>query len=317
MIQNSQIHLIEYFPHYTQEDSIFQKMVPFGAPWNQETALVMDRSYFLMYSGIKPPSSYLYFNSIDGHANSQAIAQDLFTIYGQNWTKLYEAFMSKYVPINNYDMTETVTRTQTSDRTITRTNDLTSTIDGTETRTQEQYSTQNLTGNTTSTTTSDSNSTSALDHGETIASDTTTDSYTYGFNSPEKVPTASQTATNTDTHSGTDTTTTTEHSSADTTATSKSDTTDHMTGTTDITSKDVRADRVLEDTLDNDDVKEDIQTNRSGNIGVTSTQQLLQQEFELWKYNFFNQVFEDVDKYLTLSVYDCGTFERSGYHILY
>ena len=43
--------------------------------------------------------------------------------------------------------------------------------------------------------------------------------------------------------------------------------------------------------------------NRSGNIGVTTTQQMLQQERELWNYNFFDSVFEDLDKVLTLGVY--------------
>jgi len=42
---------------------------------------------------------------------------------------------------------------------------------------------------------------------------------------------------------------------------------------------------------------------RSGNIGVTTSQQLLQSEIELWKWSFFNQVFEDLDKVLTLQVY--------------
>ena len=77
-----------------------------------------------------------------------------------------------------------------------------------------------------------------------------------------------------------------------------------MTGTDDIVKKDVRADKVVENTLDTDDEKEDVQTTRKGNIGVTSTQQLLQQEFDLWKWNFYIRVFEDTDKFLTLSVYN-------------
>ena len=43
---------------------------------------------------------------------------------------------------------------------------------------------------------------------------------------------------------------------------------------------------------------------RSGNIGVTTTQQMLQQERELWKWNFFEQVFSDVDEQLALMVHD-------------
>ncbi len=42
---------------------------------------------------------------------------------------------------------------------------------------------------------------------------------------------------------------------------------------------------------------------RSGNIGVTTSQQLLQSEIELWEWNFFNQVFADIDSVLCLSIY--------------
>lgn len=42
---------------------------------------------------------------------------------------------------------------------------------------------------------------------------------------------------------------------------------------------------------------------RSGNIGVTTSQQMLQSEIELRKYNFFLSVFNDIDTVLTLSIY--------------
>ena len=43
---------------------------------------------------------------------------------------------------------------------------------------------------------------------------------------------------------------------------------------------------------------------RQGNIGVTTTQQLLQSERDLWKWNFYNDVvFPDVDRVLTIQTY--------------
>ena len=42
---------------------------------------------------------------------------------------------------------------------------------------------------------------------------------------------------------------------------------------------------------------------RSGNIGVTTSQQMMESEIELWKWNFIEQLFEDVDKLLTLKIY--------------
>lgn len=45
-------------------------------------------------------------------------------------------------------------------------------------------------------------------------------------------------------------------------------------------------------------------TTRSGNIGVTTTQQMLSSERELWMWNFFDQVYKDVDSVLALPFYD-------------
>lgn len=42
---------------------------------------------------------------------------------------------------------------------------------------------------------------------------------------------------------------------------------------------------------------------RSGNIGVTTSQQMLQAERDVWMWDFFKIVFADVDKVLTLPIY--------------
>lgn len=43
---------------------------------------------------------------------------------------------------------------------------------------------------------------------------------------------------------------------------------------------------------------------RAGNIGVTTTQKLIQEERELWLWNFFDQVFNDLDRELALMFHD-------------
>lgn len=43
---------------------------------------------------------------------------------------------------------------------------------------------------------------------------------------------------------------------------------------------------------------------RSGNIGVTTAQQMLESEFELRKKTFVEQVFSDIDSVVTLAIYD-------------
>lgn len=46
---------------------------------------------------------------------------------------------------------------------------------------------------------------------------------------------------------------------------------------------------------------------RSGNIGVTTSQQMIQSERELWLWNFFrNTVFPDLDKIFTCPMYETG-----------
>lgn len=42
---------------------------------------------------------------------------------------------------------------------------------------------------------------------------------------------------------------------------------------------------------------------RSGNIGVTTSQQMIQSELELWQWNFFKSVFDDIDSICCLDVY--------------
>ena len=42
---------------------------------------------------------------------------------------------------------------------------------------------------------------------------------------------------------------------------------------------------------------------RTGNIGTNTFQNLLKQERDIWMYNFFEQVFKDVDSVLTIPIY--------------
>lgn len=43
---------------------------------------------------------------------------------------------------------------------------------------------------------------------------------------------------------------------------------------------------------------------RSGNIGVTTSQQLIESELSLWHWNFLTQVFQDVNSILTIPIYE-------------
>lgn len=44
-------------------------------------------------------------------------------------------------------------------------------------------------------------------------------------------------------------------------------------------------------------------TTRSGNIGVTTSQQMAQSSIDLWKWNYFYDIFRDVDNVFTITTY--------------
>lgn len=45
------------------------------------------------------------------------------------------------------------------------------------------------------------------------------------------------------------------------------------------------------------------QLTRSGNIGVTTSQQMLESEFKVRQYDFYKQIYKDIDSILCLSIY--------------
>lgn len=103
----------------------------------------------------------------------------------------------------------------------------------------------------------------------------TTDGYVYGFNSTDPVPADQQITTpeGTLTHTFEDVTET--ESGTETSATSGKDTHTHNYTLT-----------------------------RKGNIGVTTSQQMLQSEIDLWRWNYFYDiVFPSLDKLLTIPIY--------------
>lgn len=105
---------------------------------------------------------------------------------------------------------------------------------------------------------------------------------TYGFNSSDAVNSAGATLTHTgtvaDVGTGSDNTT--------------YNTTDRNTGTQDM------------EEGGSDTSTRNYTLTRSGNIGVTTTQQMIEQERNLLFYNYFyDTIFSDIDRYLVLSIY--------------
>lgn len=57
------------------------------------------------------------------------------------------------------------------------------------------------------------------------------------------------------------------------------------------------------ETKDNDKTEHE-EIHRYGNIGVTTTQKLIQEERNLWLWNYFDQIFADLDRELALAFHD-------------
>lgn len=274
-------NLISYFPQYLDTGAIFTQMVTLGAPWDSELGKEMDDAYLSMYSGLKTPSKFTVLHSVDGVASAQSIAKLLWSMYGQSWKRFWDGYTIQYSPIDNYNVQETMQRTQNNDRDINKTTDTNSSVNGTAKDTTDMSESAN----------------GSIQHGHVVQKTGNDTKSVYGFNSQESVPSDVTSATGTDTNSGTDT---------------QTNTTD-TTGTVDTVTSNTTVGKITDVTSDTDSETENLQRTKTGNVGQNSYQELLRQEFDLWRWNFFTQVFEDCDKYLVLSVYDPCQFIMDGF----
>lgn len=269
------------FPDYVINGAIFSKMP--DAPWAPVNAgLEMDIAYLGSFSGVKPPALLPFDFVTDNVLDQQKLADTLWAIFGRNWKKLWDAYMSEYDPLQNYKITDKTVREENIKRDIQRDGTVDYTDDGTV------KTTNNLT------TKVDETDTTVVNYGQQIESDQTANVYTYGFNDATRVPTGVTETVAHETHSGEDTTTLT------------IDGTTSNTGTVDVVNHDKSDTKTSTTTNDDTSDNETIDRDRSGNIGQNTFQELLRQEFELWKWNFFLQVFADCDRFLVLPYF--GSF---------
>lgn len=182
----------------------------------------------------------------------------------ENWGKMWETLQESYRPLENYSMIEEMTDDETVTeygKSTTRTDNLTHTKTGTETVTPDLTETE----------------TPNLTDTETPNETNTTNSDVFGFNSalavPESGSMSSRSGTNTRTTTGTNTRTT------EGTSETEYDTSDTDTGT-----------QTTADT-GSDTQTRNYTLTRSGNIGVTTSQQMLESEMLLrCKWNMYEVI---------------------------
>lgn len=283
---------------------IFTQIRQQGLEWvtlENETAL--NLLYHVNRSGdkiISPLIENFTDNETALEANDKAlIAQSAVALFSDKWEKLYSLLSLEFNPISNYDMTETenigvetssnTTHTGTEATAATGTNQVQHT--GTETDINTGTETTQHTG------TSGKNILESTE-GD---SDGATDNKIFGFNSSTGVNDSSNTNQIHAENSKTASETTTNNLTDTRTDNLNHQRTDNLTdletrNTTDTTTRNLTD----AETGETETVRE---LTRSGNIGVTTSQQMIQSSIDLWQWNFYNQVFEDLDTLLTISTY--------------
>ena len=271
----------------------------------------------------------------EGGLDSQLTTEELhqlgrviWELYAPKWNRLKDIMDMEYDPIHNYsdtyheELSEDIDKndqlTHNTTETTTETIDLDSQLaDGgeqvtTETSSGSSTRTDNLTEGVQASGTSGNTRTDNLS--EVIDSDTANNIYGYNSGEPEGDTTSATDSTRLNTGTRTDSGTTTNTSTTTHTGTqgnsqSGSVETTIAGGLTHTTDETRTTDGTKRKTGTETDV---ISSERSrtrdfthiGNIGNLTTQQLITQEIELWRWNFINEVLNDVKEFLTLPLYD-------------
>lgn len=300
--------LIEIIPQW-RTNGIFNTLTEYNVPWDESLSTDLDIEYFGNISGDKYISPLV--NKILGtdstltNGNIEVLASVAYSLYGDNWSKQWATTQLTYNPINNYDMSERMvndTHVMQYGKTETRTNNLSHGKTGTETESPNvtETRTDNLSHEKTGTETETPNTTQTTTPNLT---NTETDTIN-GFNSNVGVESNGRNLTAT----GTNTTTNTGN------VETEYDVIDTDTGTQTLArtgQTQTRFDLMDTDTgtqtnasTGTDSTTRNYVLTRTGNIGVTTTQQMIEQERKLLLWNFFfSVVFPDLDRVLTIQIY--------------
>ena len=288
MMLNHTVQMKTAYPEMISGNGIFNDLDNFDVPWKESVqAQFLDMLYFNR-SADKSVTPMLKSMSYDStlnvygalsNANRASVANMVATLFLNKWVRLWDVFTIEYNPIDNYDLSENEIINR--DIGVIGSNTGTVTNRGTDTHVYTGTDTFTHTG------------TDATAHTGTIgvSGSNGVDTGLYGFNSTESVPsnTSDTTSSNTQTNNNTDTET---KNLTDTETQNLTDAdTKNLTET--INSND--------STATNDDIMRSL--TRKGNIGVTTTQQMLESEIELWNWNYYNMVMQDIDSILCLDIY--------------
>ena len=314
--------LIDYFPNWASGGGILSEIAKVSnlEYINSENSVLLDMSYYGNHGDKNTGAFFDKFLTNDELTEDQKrnIAKAIVTACKEKWDRIYLAFQKEYNPIWNVDGTESETVTNSG---IDMTTDIIAARthtdkygekvrdnvngDGSETRTYGAGKETHELGNG-----KETQNFGKKTHNDSIgAKDSETSIMAFNssaYSKSNKVDDGAQKNTSTDeayvnsitTDKKTDVYSTAQKIDTITTAAKTDTMTDHA-------STDSHTDAGYTDEHSTD-YGHTITTERTrgGNIGVTMTQQLLTSEMEFRKkYNFYDLIFEDLDKFLTIPYY--------------
>lgn len=289
----------EAFNTALTDGSIFKYLPLYGGA----TAPQMAIAYVLRHSGEKTASSLVQnYTDENGHLTTegqQMIGNILKLVFKDSWDKKWEALTENYNPIENYDRKED------------------STIDFTKGQQQNSQTIGSQTNSQTIGQQSNSQTIGSQSNSQTIGQQSTTDNIgernssqtnsIQGFNSNSYQPDSK-----TDTNNSAATDISTQSGRSDSETIGERNDSETIGSRNDSQTIGARTDNETEG------IREDTTTTTSrihGNIGVTTTQQMILSELELRSLvnNFFEMMFKDIDSYCALKVYgDYDWFDKSS-----
>ena len=283
----------EVFDKWMLGQGIFDKIMSLAVmPWSDDsniTAEILDIEYFGNRSGSKFCSPLVkYFIDDDGIVPATAremIAKIIIAKYLKPWQRLWLTNVVAYSPINNYDVTETRNLARSSSE-----GDVESYSANSSSSSSSSNSREDVTSKETSEEIS-SGTGETVTHGKTAEHNTSR----FGFNTiQDPVPTDrvnSEEGGTTKTDTEVDTTyNITEESSLNSESSGSYSSSASDAGS--LSKNKVGAGEEIEN------------LHRVGNIGVTTNQKLISEERNLWIWNYFDDIFKDIDREITLAIFD-------------
>lgn len=269
--------MIDLYCNYPERGGIFSFMnFPAWKTWDIDNKLA-DHLYFTKH-GLRHPAycieQYSDFGYLD--TNARKFFSELLEFeFKLKWKKLFDTMNFDYNPISNYDMREQEDIDGVNDGTNKNKSDFSNTLDS---KSDSGYNLKRSGEDVTE-----------LNSGTDSESKNVSKDGVFGWDSAEVSPKSQSDST------------ASENSTTKSTTTNKPNLSDVNTAHNNINSTDTQL--TNSDTTTHGSHESHRILTRTGNIGVTTSQSMISAERRLWLWNYFDIIFNDVNKVLTLSVY--------------